>query len=102
MEQVALKNFLSENGAKRRRIALSVSVELEARFRNVMLYKIADYLSKQFRFFQTQPFLNLYLFEKAHIVFRPQMIIDTMIVINRLKHRVLDRSCFIYQTFSVL
>jgi len=60
--------------------------------------KIADCLSKKLRFVHTQPFLNLYMFEKAHIVFRSQIIIDTMIV-NRLKHRVLDRSCFIYQIF---
>ena len=62
--------------------------------------KTADCISKHFRFIHTQPFLNLNMFEKAHLVFRSQMIIlvDTMIV-NRLKHRVLGRSCFIYQYF---
>jgi len=65
---VRLNTKLRGSMTKRRRIVLSVSVELDARFRNVMYKKrlLIAYQNSS-GLFTRSPFLNLNMFEKAHI-----------------------------------
>jgi len=82
-----IEDFLSEKGAKRR----SHCVKCISRIRralqkcNVIRYFLLIAYQNSSGLFTHSPVLNLNMFVKAHIVFRSQMIIDTMIV-NRLKH----------------